>query len=377
MHLYIHIPFCKKACHYCDFHFSTNLSRQDEMVDSICKEIAVQRNFLQNKSLETIYFGGGTPSLLSSSQLQRIMDSIAKYFSLTNLKEVTFEANPDDINAASLKSWKKAGVNRLSVGVQSFDDTTLQFMNRAHSSREAINALQETHSTFGSNISFDLIYTRNATVFDENQQNELLLKDIEILASFDINHVSAYSLTIENKTAMAKWIEKGTLMNVPEAYAERQFKIVTEGLQKLGFEQYEIASFTKNKAYAIHNTAYWQNKPYLGVGPGAHSFDGENRFANVANNQLYLKGLAENKLTQTKEILSEKDKFNDLVLCGLRTIWGLDLDLVKDKSFLNTTFWEAVNFYTQKQMLSHNNNTLIITPKGRIMADAITADLFA
>jgi oxygen-independent coproporphyrinogen III oxidase len=376
MHVYIHIPFCKKACSYCDFHFSTNQKLQDEVIKSICKEIILQKEFLQNSNLETIYFGGGTPSLLSQSQLGAIFQTISAHYSLKNIKEITLEANPDDINIEKLNQWKAAGINRLSIGVQSFDEETLKFMNRAHTAQEAINSLEIAAGVFHKNISFDLIYNRNAKEFNENEQHYLLEKDLEILSSFDFNHVSAYSLTVENKTALGKWIHTGELLNVPETYAEKQYKIVTAGLSKLGFEQYEVSNFAKNEAFAVHNTAYWQNKPYLGIGPSAHSFDGENRFANVANNTKYIKAISENIIPQKVEILSPKDRFNDLILCGLRTKWGVDLNKIQDKTFLNNEFWKTTEYYIQKGMLEKSNSNLIITPKGRIFSDRISADLF-
>jgi oxygen-independent coproporphyrinogen III oxidase len=377
MHLYIHIPFCKKACSYCDFHFSTNQNLQDEVIKSICKEIILQKYFLQNSNLETIYFGGGTPSLLIQSQLGAIFETISAHYSLKNIKEITLEANPDDIGIEKLKLWKAAGINRLSIGVQSFDEETLKFMNRAHTASEAISSLEKAISVFGRNISFDLIYNRNAKLFNENELHDLLRKDLEILSRFDINHVSAYSLMVEDKTALSKWIEKGEMKDIPDSYAEKQYKIVTEGLAVLGYEQYEVSSYAKNEAYAVHNTAYWQNKPYLGIGPSAHGFDGQNRFANVANNSKYIKAISENIIPQKIEILSPKDKFNDLILCGLRTKWGVDLNNVQDQSFMNDEFWKTADYYMKKGMLEKTNSNLIITPKGRIFSDRISADLFA
>jgi oxygen-independent coproporphyrinogen III oxidase len=377
MHLYIHIPFCKKACSYCDFHFSTNLSLQDETIKAICAEIVLQKNFLQSNILETIYFGGGTPSLLSEKQLDLIFKTISEHYSLKNIKEITLEANPDDILIENLKMWKAAGINRLSIGVQSFDSETLVFMNRAHTSQDAITSLENSMLYFDNNLSLDLIYNRNAKLFDENEQHELLIKDLEILSTYKTNHISAYSLTIEGKTAMANWIEKGKLKDVSDTYAEKQYKIVSDGLSKLGYEQYEISNFARNGSYARHNTAYWQSKPYLGVGPSAHSFDGQNRYSNISNNSKYIKAIKENIIPQKIEILSEKDRFNDFVLCGLRTKWGFEYSKLRDNKFLTKEFWKAAEYYIQKGMLEKTETHLIISAKGRIFSDAISADLFA
>ncbi len=377
MHLYIHIPFCKKACHYCDFHFSTNLTLQNEIVEAICQEIKMKSSFLGEKNLKTLYFGGGTPSLLNNQQFENIFKTLFEIYSFSEIKEITLEANPDDISLENLRKWKSLGINRLSIGVQSFDNATLLFMNRAHTALDARKSLDLAIDVFGSNISFDLIYGRNALNFDENLQHMLLQNDLEILSTYHINHVSAYILTIESKTAMHKWLKKGDLAEVSDAYIEKQFEMVTYSLKNMGFERYEVSNFAKNGAYAVHNTAYWQNKPYLGVGPSAHSFDGLNRYANLANNTAYIKSIKSKVVPSKIEVLSEKDRFNDLILCGLRTIWGVDLDNIQDKIHLNSDFNKTVKFYISKEMLVIDNNKLIITEKGRIFTDKISSDLFA
>ncbi len=376
MHLYVHIPFCRKACHYCDFHFSVNLNNKSEVIKAISQEIILRKDFLENKKLKTIYFGGGTPSLLSEQDFEIIFESIETVYDLSELKEVTLETNPDDVNSANIDLWNLFGINRISLGIQTFDQAALTFMNRLHNKEQSINALNLLNKTFGNNLSVDLIYNRNAKIINEKEQHELLITDIKILSAFDFNHVSAYSLTIEEQTAFGKWEKDKKIDSITDSYAADQYDILTNGLHKLGFEQYEVSNFAKNKNYALHNSSYWLQKPYLGIGPAAHSFDGEHRFANISNNIKYLKEINAGIVPTQKEVLTNMDRANELILCGLRTMWGLDLGQLARMVILNSDFEAEVNYYLDKDWLIKNDNILTVSKEGRIFSDRIASDLF-
>lgn len=375
MHLYLHVPFCKKACHYCDFHFVTNTSRKTEMVAGMVKELELQKDFLKQKSLKTIYFGGGTPSLLEFGDFELIFSKINSIYDLSQIEEITLEANPDDISLENIKTWKHFGVNRISLGIQTFDESALNFMNRAHTRAEAIASLEMLIAEGLPNISVDLIYS----LIDQNGQlgHGVLKQDLEIIAKYNLPHVSAYNLTIENKTVLGAWKKQGKLKEVEDEYAEEQFNILTKTLKELGYEQYEVSNFAKNGAYAIHNTSYWKNKAYLGIGPSAHSYDLEKRFANVANNAKYIKVLEEGYLATQEEILSITDKVNDYILCGLRTIWGINISVLKEiAGEVPKEFYEALNEFIMNGWVTMRSQNIVITEKGRIFSDRITSSLF-
>jgi oxygen-independent coproporphyrinogen-3 oxidase len=369
--LYLHIPYCKQACHYCDFHFSTNTSNQSELVKAICKELSIQKDFLQNDILETVYFGGGTPSLLSNYELEILFESIYKNFKVNKNAEITLEANPDDISIQKLNFFKQIGINRLSIGLQTFNENSLKWMNRAHSSLESLNSVKLAQDAGFSNISIDLIYGIPA----ENHVN--WENDLKHALALEVPHISAYCLTIEEKTAFGKWKKKGQLKESNEDFAAQQFEILLKELHSHHFIQYEISNFGKENSFSIHNSNYWKGVKYLGVGPGAHSYDGQFRQYNISNNTLYINSLKTDLIPFKKDILSEKDIANDYLLTSLRTIWGTNID--KFNKLPQTDymlFLKKVEKQVQNGFLFQNENTIILTDKGKLLADAISSDLF-
>ncbi|MCP9765099.1 radical SAM family heme chaperone HemW [Lacihabitans soyangensis] len=377
MHLYIHIPFCKQACFYCDFHFSTNLSLKDKMVEAICKEIELQTDYLKNKKLQTIYFGGGTPSLLSGPDFEKIFKTISNFYDISCLKETTIETNPDDITIDKINEWKSYGIDRVSLGIQTFDNDLLKFMNRAHDSKQSINALDLLLTNNLGNITIDLIYAKNAKEFDIEKQNSILINDIEIIEKYNLNHISAYNLTIEDSTVFGKWVNQKKLEPIGEDYAAEQYEILIESLTSQGFEQYEVSNFAKNGKYAIHNSAYWKNEEYLGVGPSAHSYNLDSRQSNISNNSKYIAALESGKVPFAIENLSISDKVNDYLLCGLRTIWGIDTKKISQiAGRIPQTFWDTLDILKNQNLVIQSGNSIKITTQGRIFSDKIASDLF-
>ena len=377
MHLYLHIPFCKQACYYCDFHFSTNLQLKEKVVDAICKEIVLQKDYLKNKKLQTIYFGGGTPSLLSGHDLEKIFKSISDNFDILLLEETTIETNPDDISLEKILDWKSFGIDRVSLGIQTFDNELLKFMNRAHDSSQSLNALKLLQSNNLENITIDLIYAKNAKEFDQKKQNKILKDDLEIIKNYNLKHISAYNLTIEDSTVFGKWLKQKKIAPIGEDYAAEQFEILVENLTIQGFEQYEISNFAKNQKYAVHNSAYWKNEEYLGIGPSAHSYNFETRQANVSNNPKYVEAISSGKAPFTIENLTESEKINDYLLCGLRTIWGIDTKKISQMTGnIPSAFWDTLDILKNQGLVSQEDSIIKISPKGRIFSDKIASDLF-
>ncbi len=375
MHLYFHIPFCKQACHYCDFYFSTNKDLKSQLVASICKEIAIQKDYLKNKKIETIYFGGGTPSLLSQTELNSIFEALTIYYDLSNLKEITFEANPDDVSKENIKIWKKFGINRISLGVQTFSDAILKFMNRPHSGLDAKNAIYDLQYSGIENISMDLIYS----IFNMEgiESEKTLQSDLHIALNFNLPHISAYSLTIEEKTVFGKWAKKDKIIPLDEDSSAFQYEILVSSLTNNGYEQYEVSNFAKNNRYAIHNTSYWLNQEYLGIGPSAHSYNLQSRQANIANNNKYIKCIENNTPFFEIENLSNIEKANDMILCGLRTKWGLDIKKISQTigNFSPTT-WDKIEYYRKNGQIVLKDDVITISKSGRIFSDKIASDLF-
>jgi oxygen-independent coproporphyrinogen-3 oxidase len=369
--IYIHIPFCKQACHYCDFHFSTSLKKKDEMVLALAKEIALRKNEFKNETVETIYFGGGTPSILQIDDLKFLIDEVYKKFNVVENPEITVEANPDDLNEARIVDLSQTKINRLSIGIQSFFEDDLQLMNRAHNSDEAKKCL-EIATQYFDNISIDLIYGM------PNSTNEKWLQNIETALSFNIPHISSYSLTVEPKTALQKLIQQGKVANTDDEVAQNQFHILVDKLQENGFIHYEMSNFGKENYFSKNNSAYWLGKKYLGIGPSAHSFNGISRSWNVSNNSLYLKSLAENKLPSETEILSKNDRYNEYIMTGLRTIWGISLE--KIASDFGQEFHDYLlnqsQKHVQQDLLNLENGILTTTQKGKFFSDGIASDLF-
>ena len=295
--IYIHIPFCKQACHYCNFHFSTSLLRKNDFVNALLKEIKLQKEYLNDEIVETIYFGGGTPSLLQISDLRYIIDKIKQTFQVTKDAELTFEANPDDISVEKLTEWKEAGINRLSIGVQSFFEEDLKWMNRAHNQQQAIDNLQLATQHFN-NITIDLIYGHPLLTDDKWKQN------VEKVIALNISHISCYALTIEPKTPLHKMIKEKKKEDVDPGKQAEQFLLLMNWLNNAGYEHYEISNFAKPGNRSRHNSSYWQGKKYMGLGPSAHSFDGKSRQWNVSNNNLYITAINKNEIPFEKEILT-------------------------------------------------------------------------
>ncbi len=372
MAIYIHIPFCKQACYYCDFHFSTSQKYRLEMIQGICKEIELQKNYLTDKYLYSIYFGGGTPSLLTANELGLIFNTISTYYTFDENTEITLEANPDDINIEKLIEWKNIGINRLSIGVQTFEDDILKKLNRAHHSKDAKNSILNAQNYGFNNITIDLMYALPL------QSNSIFLNDLSTALSFDVPHISAYCLTIEEKTSFGKWVKNKKMIPISEEIAAEHYEILTKILQKNQYEQYEISNFAKNKQYAQHNKNYWKQGNYVGIGASAHSYNGKQRQYNISNNAVYLKEINQNKIPCTIETLTDIDHINEYLLTGLRTIWGVDITKIyaeKNIDFLNIQ-QKTIDKYIQNNCLYIQSNTIFLTKKGKILADKITSDLF-
>ncbi|MGE4015770.1 MAG: radical SAM family heme chaperone HemW [Cyclobacteriaceae bacterium] len=369
--IYIHVPFCKKACHYCDFHFSTQQNYVAEMVQALQKEISLQSGYL-SEPLETIYFGGGTPSLLSEKQLGKLLASVGDAFDTSGVNEITLEANPDDINEDKLRQWHEIGINRLSMGVQSFDDATLRMMNRVHGSAETYQCLQLITQSQINNVSVDLIYSV------PNQSMAVWLESIKQLLAFRPQHISAYSLTIEERTVFGKWVSQHKLSPVDEGESAAQFEALIDMLEQAGYEQYEISNFSLPGFFSKHNTNYWRGVPYLGIGPSAHSFDGNSRQSNIRNNALYMKAIQAGSVPFEREALSRENKINEFIYTSLRTKWGCDLnELQKRLQFdLLAAHRAYINDLVAKGFAQLDNQTLKLLRPGRLLADQIAMDLF-
>ena len=369
--IYIHIPFCKQACHYCDFHFSTSMKKKDEMVLALAKEIELRKNESQNETIETIYFGGGTPSVLTIDDIRFLIDTVYKLYKVVENPEITLEANPDDLDEEMILQYANSPINRLSIGVQSFFEDDLELMNRAHNSAEAKKCLEFATQHFD-NISIDLIYGM------PNMSNEKWLQNIETALSFNIPHISSYALTVEPKTALHKMIKSGSIPTLDDDLAQQHFHILIDTLQEKGFVHYELSNFGQPNYFSKNNTAYWLGKKYIGIGPSAHSYNGESRSWNIANNSLYLRAIAENKLPSETETLSKTDQYNEYIMTGLRTIWGVSLERIETE--FGTKYLEYLQKQSEKfisdNLLEIENNVLKTTKKGKFLSDGIASDLF-
>ena len=386
--IYIHIPFCKQACHYCDFHFSTNLKKKDEMVLALAKEIEMRSNSI-TEPIETIYFGGGTPSILSVEDLRFLIDSVYKNYKVVENPEITVEANPDDLNLDSARfdnetdlsvraelrtifeAYRAIGINRLSIGIQSFFEDDLKMMNRAHNAEEAKKCL-EIATQYFDNISIDLIYGI------PEMSNEKWLQNIEMALSFGVPHISSYALTVEPKTALHSFIQKGIIPQPDDEVAQEHFHILVDKLSENGFIHYELSNFGRENYFSKNNSSYWLGKKYIGIGPSAHSYDGKNRGWNISNNSLYIKSIQENKLPIETETLTKTDRYNEYVMTGLRTIWGVSLDRIEEefgKTYLDYLNQQAAKFI-EDHLLFVDDNILRTTKKGKFLSDGIASDLF-
>jgi oxygen-independent coproporphyrinogen-3 oxidase len=370
--LYIHVPFCKQACHYCDFHFSTNQETRLDLVQAIARELTIQQKYVEDEPLNTIYFGGGTPSLLSQNELKIIFDSIHSNFVVNPEAEISLEANPDDLSEEKLQLLKEIGINRLSIGIQSFDDAILRYLNRAHSSQSAVECVASARKTGFENISLDLIYAI------PGQDIAGWEKNIRQAIGLHPDHISSYSLTIEEKTTFGRWHAKGKLNTVDDDEAARQLEFLMDALENAGFDQYEVSNFGKPGFYSRHNSSYWKQEKYLGVGPSAHSFNGTSRQYNISNNHLYVKSISTGALPATKEELTREDSINEYLLTTLRTSWGSDLAWLLSNFEHNVQTENASYIETleSKRLVSLENNILKLTRTGRLLADKIASDLF-
>jgi oxygen-independent coproporphyrinogen-3 oxidase len=375
--IYIHIPFCKQACHYCDFHFSTSLKKKDEMVAALAKEIQLRSNSIIHhpspitESIETIYFGGGTPSILSIADLKFLIDEVYRNFKVVENPEITVEANPDDLNLETIRQLANLSVNRLSIGIQSFFEDDLKLMNRAHNAEEAKKCLEFAKHYFD-NISIDLIYGI------PNMSSKKWMQNIETALSFGVPHISSYALTVEPKTALHSFIQKGIIAAPDDEVAHEHFQILVDKLSENGFIHYELSNFGKDNFFSKNNTSYWLGKKYIGIGPSAHSYDGTNRGWNVSNNLQYIKSIQENKVPIEFETLTKTDRYNEYVMTGLRTIWGVSLDQIEQK--FGKTYLDYLNQQAAKFIDDHllflDENILRTTKKGKFLSDGIASDLF-
>lgn len=369
--IYIHIPFCRQACHYCDFHFSTNLKTQSEMINTIAKEIDDRKTYL-NERIQTIYLGGGTPSLLSADQIRLLMDTIHDQFEVVNTAEITLEANPEDLTLSKAKDLFDLGVNRLSIGIQTFDEKKLIWMNRAHSSKEAIHAFENARSAGFQNISLDLIYAI------PDHQKEQWEADLAAITDLQPEHISLYGLTVENQTVFGKWEQQNKLVQVPDDEAANQYLFAIEYLKNRGFRQYEVSNFGKEDFHSRHNNAYWSGLPYLGVGPGAHSYNGKSRRFNVRSNPKYLKAVQKGTSYYETEVLSKTQRINEQILTQLRTARGLNLESLN--SAMGVELMKLHSDFIQdiiaQGLVEINGGFLSLSPKGFLVADEIALRFF-
>ena len=369
--IYVHIPFCKKRCSYCDFHFSTTFSKyRQDLISAICLELVLRKDELKSEFIETIYFGGGTPSLLTKEELASIMSTILEHYQLTDTPEITFEVNPEDAHEANLLTWKKLGINRLSIGLQSFQESDLSWMNRSHTLEQGTDAVRLAQKLGFTNLSIDLIYGLPGL------SNEQWMEHLNRAMSLNVQHISSYCLTIEPKTALNDFVAKGKLIRPTEDQQSEQFELLVSTLAHAGFEQYEISNFAKDQKYAKHNSAYWNFSPYLGVGPSAHSFDGQQRRWNVANNTNYYQRVGKNQDWFEVEKLTESEKWNEYFLTGLRTKWGILKKNIQKMGGMNSSELPLMDTYLKNEWILEADASFVLTEKGKLQADGIASSFF-
>jgi len=370
--IYIHIPFCKQACHYCDFHFSTSLIKKQELLSSIKKEIRQRNSYLSDKNIDTIYFGGGTPSLLSSEEINELLDEITKIYTIRDAAEITLEANPDDLSQSKIKDLRKTGINRLSIGIQSFYNEDLRYMNRAHVAEQGEECVKRAQDAGIDNLTVDLIY--GFPLLAEEKWKTNMEKAIQL----DVPHLSCYSMTVEPRTVLAHFVRKGKERPVGEEHSAAHFLLLMKRMKDAGFIQYEISNFGKEGAFSRHNTSYWKGIHYIGFGPSAHSYDGESRQWNISNNEQYIMKIESGKLFFEREILTEQNKFNEYVMTGLRTMWGVDMNSLQWAvgSEQSHMLLHKIDDYSSAGLLSKNGNIVTLTNKGKMIADKISSELF-
>ena len=369
--IYIHIPFCKKACHYCNFHFSTQVKQLDAFVEALLTEISLRKDYVQDP-IQTVYLGGGTPSLLTPEHLTSVINQLKEFFVLNPDIEFTLEANPDDINPENLSFWKNIGVNRLSIGIQSFQNEALEWMNRAHKVSQSHQAIKMAQDAGFSNISIDLIY---GTPY---YTKEHLLADLKIIEAYQIPHVSCYALTVEEKTALHSMIQKGQMKNVATDEQAEHFEMIVEYLNGIGLEHYEISNFAKPGYRSQHNSSYWKGIPYIGFGPSAHSYNGDSRQWNIANNALYIQSLKGGELNFDKELLDLPTQYNEYMMISLRCMEGFDLGIIEQKfgvEYVSHTK-NIVDQLEKQHVLEATNNGFCLRKSAKFLADGIAAEFF-
>lgn len=369
--IYLHIPFCKQACYYCDFHFSTSLKYKNELLEAMHQELDLRKGYLA-EAINSIYLGGGTPSILSAEEIQRFIDHIASIYEVSADAEITLEANPDDLEARHVEQLRKTQVNRFSIGIQSFYEEDLRWMNRAHSAEQADSSIKRVQDAGFENITIDLIYGY-PLLSDAKWMN-----NIEKVKSLGVPHISAYAMTVEQKTALGHFVKKGKQPPMDEQQSAAQFGKLMEELDRAGFEHYEISNFAVSGRYSRHNTSYWQGKSYLGLGPSAHSFNGSERQWNISNNAKYISSIQQHTIPSEIEELSPTDRYNEYIMTGLRTMWGISL------SALETEFGYDYRRHFEKQQqqfqdrgwLQQAEQRIILTKNGKLFADHIASELF-
>lgn len=371
--IYIHIPFCRQACHYCDFHFSVKQEGREKIVFSLIKEMELQQDYLQREEINTIYLGGGTPSLLSQGELERIFDGLHHYFNIDKHAEITLEANPDDLTIKKIEALKLSPVNRLSIGIQSFFDTDLKWMNRAHSSQQALSSVKDAQAAGFNNVSIDLIYGLPDSNVDQWKEN--------LSQAFELNvqHLSCYCLTIEPRTALASFIKSGKSKNVDDELSATQFEMLISKSREAGWQHYEISNFCKPDFFSRHNAAYWTGQKYLGLGPSAHSYNGISRQWNISHNYKYAEAIENGIVPFEDEILTPTQQLNERIMTSLRTMWGLDLtkvhhDFGKDPSTRIHTI--AKKFEGSGHILFKDQH-IQLTDHGKLIADRIILELIS
>ena len=369
--IYIHIPFCKKACHYCNFHFSTNQNSKSAFIEAVCRELILRKSEYASDEIQSIYFGGGTPTVLDVTELNTILKTVYKNYKVSETAEITLEANPDDLDLEKIKQLSNTKINRLSIGIQSFHESELSAMNRAHNAEDARKCL-ELATTYFDNITIDLMFGM------PTMSIELWRQNLQIAFEFGIKHLSCYSLTVEPKTALEHFIKKGSHPPMDDELAAQHFEVLLEETSAQGLTHYETCSFGHPDYFSKHNTSYWLGKTYMGVGPSAHSFDGSKRSWNVSNNSKYIKALEVDKLPFESEVLSVENRFNEYIMTGLRTIWGISLGKieadygVKIKDHL---LQNSKKFISSNTLVIEDNH-LKITTSGKFLSDGIASDLF-
>lgn len=374
--IYIHIPYCRQVCHYCNFHFSTSLKSKNNLLAALKKEISLQKDYLETENICTIYFGGGTPSLLSGKEIMEIYSAIKENFTILSDAEITLEANPDDLTEKKLEEFSETPVNRLSIGIQSFSDEDLKFLNRTHNSKTAIASVKNAKAAGFRNITIDLMYGIPTLTHERWRQN------IEQAMQLNVPHISCYSLTVEQHTALHYFIAKKKLKNISSEKSAEQFEFLITELKKNNFIHYEISNFGKEGFFSKHNCGYWTGEKYLGLGPSAHSYNGISRQWNIRSNSSYISALMQNKIPCEKEILTEKQKYNEYIMTRIRTLWGIDLNFVRNRFGENMEYYlleQSQKHVSSGQLLLNNGETpnLSLSEKGKLFADRITADLFA